>query len=398
MRASLQMCLLALASALLLTACGDGSKDRSNPAGEGYAGLGRSVSDDSVGDQGSDFAQPVRGQTLSFPDDFGPHPQHRIEWWYLTANLVTKSGEPLGLQWTQFRQAIQPRHPDQAAPDASQWPLESVYMAHAALSFAGEHHFEEKLARGDIGQAGAVAEPFEVWLDDWRLMPKTPDSEPDRGWLLSVNTDDWGYELHITQTESIVAHGEGGFSAKAADGQGSMYFSLVDLQIRGEVRIGDKRYSVSGIGWFDREWSSQFLKADQLGWDWFALHFNSGEKLMAFRLRQDDEHFYSGTWISTRQAPWHNDASGIAAVEIQADRTQALSPGQLQIEVIRSDDEGQAVPTQFRLRIPDKNVDLQVIGPEGRYWNDGLFPYWESPVRVSGSHEGVGYMELTGYE
>jgi predicted secreted hydrolase len=25
------------------------------------------------------------------------------------------------------------------------------------------------------------------------------------------------------------------------------------------------------------------------------------------------------------------------------------------------------------------------------------FPYWEGPIRFSGSHNGVGYLEMTGY-
>jgi Predicted secreted hydrolase len=30
-------------------------------------------------------------------------------------------------------------------------------------------------------------------------------------------------------------------------------------------------------------------------------------------------------------------------------------------------------------------------------WLATVFPYWEGPVRVQGSHQGVGYLELTGY-
>ena len=49
----------------------------------------------------------------------------------------------------------------------------------------------------------------------------------------------------------------------------------------------------------DREWSSQPLAADQKGWDWFSLHFASGEKLMLYRLRQKDGKDYPfGNWIS----------------------------------------------------------------------------------------------------
>ena len=48
----------------------------------------------------------------------------------------------------------------------------------------------------------------------------------------------------------------------------------------------------------DREWSSQPLASDQTGWDWLSLHFNSGEKLMLYRMRQTDGNNYaSANWI-----------------------------------------------------------------------------------------------------
>jgi len=159
-----------------------------------------------------------------------------------------------------------------------------------------------------------------------------------------------------------------------------MYFSLVDIRIDGTVTLGGNTLDVSGQGWFDREWSSQLLKTGQQGWDWFALHLEDGHKLMAFRLREDERNFLSGSWI----AP---DGS-----------VTSLEPDQIELtgRDWRASENGR-VPGQFRLQIPDHGVDISVSAPPGQYWNDGLYPYWESPVTVDGSHAGVGYMELTGY-
>ena len=338
----------------------------------GFAGLAEQVGD---ADE-SGFQQPQPGDELIFPDDWGPHPQHRIEWWYLTANLTTAEGEPLGLQWTQFRQALQPRPAEADPPPAENWPLEAAWMAHGAVSFEGDHRFEEKLARGDLGHAGATAEPFRVWLDDWRLASVPGTDE----WRLQVSGDDWRYDLRLSNTDRPVAHGEDGFSAKSASGEGSMYFSLVDLQIEGTVTLDGETLEVSGPGWFDREWSSQFLKAGQQGWDWFALHLDDGHKLMAFRLREEDGAFRSGSWIN----PEGN--------------VQSLTGDDLSISPSgwRDTPRGR-VPVEWRLRIPAQQLDITLEAPAGDYWNAGQFPYWESPLSVQGSHGGVGYMELTGY-
>jgi predicted secreted hydrolase len=358
-----------------LTAC-----TREEESGAGFAGLGASVEQSS--EEGPPFLQPSPGDRIELPQDLGAHPQHRIEWWYLTANLTTTDGEPLGLQWTQFRQALEPRPPGQDPPPASRWPLQSAWMANAAVSYRGEHVFLEKLARGDIGHAGAQAEPFQVWLDDWQLASSSLGegaSWPDE-WTLSVSTPDWGYELAIKPGREPVRHGDKGFSLKSDSGQGSLYFSFVDLAITGTVTFAGQTRQVEGTGWFDREWSSQFLQGEQQGWDWMALHLDSGDKLMAYRFREEESVFRFGTWIPKEGEP------------------VALRGEDLQLEVAGRRRTGRGeVPTDWRLRVPLAEVDVAVSAIAGNYWNAGRFPYWESPVRVSGSHQGRGYLELTGY-
>ncbi|MDX5433213.1 MAG: iron ABC transporter permease, partial [Halomonas sp.] len=75
--------LAALLAALWLAGCGEES-----PPGEtaGFAGLGQ---------EAGEFAQAQEGIRLSFPEDHAAHPDYRIEWWYLTANLEDERGEPL---------------------------------------------------------------------------------------------------------------------------------------------------------------------------------------------------------------------------------------------------------------------------------------------------------------
>src|ERR1700709_61490 len=66
----------------------------------GFAGLG------GRGGDGKGFTSVTPGKIFSFPADHGPHPDFRIEWWYVTANLVDRSGAAFGVQWTLFRQAM----------------------------------------------------------------------------------------------------------------------------------------------------------------------------------------------------------------------------------------------------------------------------------------------------
>ncbi|MGM0571575.1 lipocalin-like domain-containing protein [Marinobacter sp.] len=339
------------------------------PPERGFAGLAEEGQDEG-------FRQPAQGDRIRLPADWGAHPDYRIEWWYLTANLTTADGQPLGLQWTQFRQGLEPRSPETPAPDATLWPLQSAWMAHGAVSFDGQHWFDERFARGDIGQAGAMAAPLRVWLDHWQLTESA-----DRTWQLSASGNGWSYDLRLTPGDAVVRHGNKGFSAKTADGQGSMYFSLTDIAIEGEVVLDGQSHSVSGPGWLDREWSSQFLRSDQRGWDWFALRLDDGGRLMLFQVGDGDDAFRSGTWIDPRG------------------QVHSLAPDQIRLERTGYRNTGRGrVPVRWRVEVPSRSLALEIQAPSGEYWNDGLYPYWESPVSVSGSASGHGYMELTGYD
>jgi len=56
------------------------------------------------------------------------------------------------------------------------------------------------------------------------------------------------------------------------------------------------------------------------------------------------------------------------------------------------------VPTTWRVLLPDAGVDIVVTALNTQSWMDTSVPYWEGPVRVTGSHTGFGYLEMTGYE
>ena len=62
----------------------------------------------------------------------------------------------------------------------------------------------------------------------------------------------------------------------------------------------------------------------------------------------------------------------------------------------RSDD-GVAYPTRWRLQIPGHDLDLRVEAAFDDQEMRHTVRYWEGAVVVSGSHSGVGYLELSGY-
>src|SRR3979490_2835458 len=131
-----------------------GALGRKASLAQGFAGLGMS---------GQGFAPVTPGKTFSFPADHGPHPDFRIEWWYVTANLVDSTGAAHGAQWTLFRLASRP------GAQAEGWANQQIWMGHAAVTRADTHRYSEAFARGGGGQAGVEVKPFLAWIDCWQM-------------------------------------------------------------------------------------------------------------------------------------------------------------------------------------------------------------------------------------
>lgn len=354
--------LVALSFTLLL-----GCDSTEPPAPAGFAGLGS----EALG-----FSAVTRGEPLVFPDDFGAHPDYRIEWWYVTANLTDENGEQWGAQWTLFRQAMAPQNSSEVEAG---WQSAQVWLGHAALTRAGGHLHADRLARGGIGQAGVRAQPFEAWIDNWSL---GGDAGAQLSPLqVSATGKGFRYDLRLRSDAPLVLHGDRGFSQKSTRGQASWYYSQPFFQVDGQVQWQGETRRVSGKAWLDREWSSQPLAADQQGWDWFSLHLQDGSKLMLFRLRSNDNsHFYSGTWITPAGVAEPLDASAIRMTPLAQSKVA-----------------GRTLPTQWRLQIAHKNFDVTAQALNPNAWMGTGIPYWEGPVNIAGSHTGVGYLEMTGY-
>ena len=290
----------------------------------------------------------------------------------MTANLTDADGTVYGAQFTLFRQG--------AAPDPQRegWANQQFWLGHAALTTADQHLYAEKLGRGGIGQAGARAEPFEAWIDDWNFASTSASFSPLR---LHAAAPEFEYDLTLSTDAAMVLQGEDGYSVKSDRGQASYYVSQPFFAAEGTLRLGEQNIPVTGKAWMDREWSSQPLAPDQEGWDWFSLHLDSGEKVMLFRLRHTGgEHYFAGNWISP---------DGVSTPIAPAD----INMEPLDIARVAERD----IPVAWQLAISSRDLSIKTTALNPQSWNSSGFPYWEGPITYKGSHGGIGYLEMTGY-
>lgn len=334
----------------------------------------------------AEFARALEPRQLHFPLDHGPHLEYQTEWWYYVGNLQTPEGRHFGFQLTFFRRGLQPGEADRA----SSFGANHIYSAHLALTDTkgGQHRAWERYSRGAFGLAGAQASPYRLWLDDWSA--ESLDLQANVV-LLSGAEQDVSLDLTLRAAKPPALHGEGGLSRKGADpGNASYYVSITRMTAEGRLTLGGETHEVQGEAWFDHEWGTSALGPLAVGWDWFGLQLEDGRELMAFRIRQLDGSI--------------DPASAGTLIGPDGD-TEALTTEQVMIESLgswTSPENGATYPSGWRLRIPDRGLDL-TLQPQLRDQENRLsVVYWEGAVRVDGtslgdSIGGAGYVELTGY-
>lgn len=373
--------------------------NRTGPAGvspaDGRAGASGSPSSDSrggsaAGAPASDAARfewaPVRPDPpMAFPRDFGAHPDHRTEWWYVTGWLQRPGAPDCGVQLTFFRSRT--AHP---AANPSRFAPTGLVLAHAALALPerGRLLHAERAARAGNRLAGADERDTRVWIgagpQAWRL---EREATTDR-YRSVIATREFGFELDFDPGGPPLLQGDAGYSRKGpAPGQASRYYSRPQLAVSGRVRVGDSRIAVTGSAWFDHEWSSEILDERAAGWDWIGLNLDDGGALMAFRIRGRDGR---DVW---RDATLREGPDGPV-------RTR-LAPTFTPLRQWRSVRSGASWPVQMRVSVAGRDLELRPLFDDQELDARGStgITYWEGAVTAheGGRRIGRGYLELTGY-
>jgi len=337
----------------------------------------------------NEWRQAIGPWNWTFPRDHGSHPEFRTEWWYFTGNLNDLLKKSYGFQLTFFRQGLFSKARDRN----SSWSIRDVYLAHFTLTDVGQGQFwfSERASRKGPGLSGASERGMDLWLLNWR---GKMEGQKIR---LEARHQEMALSLDLYPRKPLVFHGLNGLSQKGpGKGQASYYYSYTDLEVEGRIKtpLSREPFQVNGIGWFDHEFGSNQLASNQIGWDWFSLHFSDGQDLMIYLLRKKDgtmELSSSGTLVKRSGEGVHLTLSDIR-VEV--------------LDYWKSSKSGGRYPSRWRIKVPSHKIELDVsplvssqeLLTEG---STGVI-YWEGAVEGSGRSAGQpitckGYIELTGY-
>ena len=228
----------------------------------------------------SPWTQATPGYVYSFPRDHASHPDKKIEWWYYTGNVKTADGRRFGYQITFFRIGI-----DYAPANPSKWAVRDLYMTHLAVSDAKgqRYRYAEKLSRGGPGLAGAGADRYYTWNDDWSagIRDQGRSGIRDRQHVLHAKSPQAGIDFVLDEGKSPVIHGINGINQKGAQpGNASHYYSLTRMPTKGTIAVDGETFQVTGETWMDHEFSTSFLEPEQRGWDWLSIQLSDNREIM----------------------------------------------------------------------------------------------------------------------
>ncbi|MEM9530231.1 MAG: lipocalin family protein, partial [Pseudomonadota bacterium] len=273
------------------------------------------------------------------------------------------------------------------AQNPDRWAAGQLYLAHFTVSDLsdGEFYTAERLARGAQGEAYAAADRLEVKVVDW-------SARAEGSALVLHSSAPWGaLELNLTPAAPLLLHGDRGLSPKGSGpGNASYYYSLPELTTTGAITMDGVRWSVDGVSWLDREWSTSVLSSEQVGWDWFSMNLGEGRYLMLFQLRDASgapDSYSAGTLVT----PASQHQLTAADFTLRPERRW------------RSPVSGVVYPVAWSIELPAQQLKLKVEPLLDEQELNLTFRYWEGAVRATGSLgaqpvRGQGYLEMTGYE
>ncbi|HEX4201455.1 MAG TPA: lipocalin family protein, partial [Chthoniobacterales bacterium] len=274
----------------------------------------------------------------------------------------------------------------QRTPVKSRFVMDDVKFAHFTVTDvrANRFHVAERTSRGAYGDAGFLSGSRLAWIDGWEL---------DFGQQFEAKAENAGcsIDLELDPEKQPVLQGQNGYSRKASSGDhASEYYSITRMRSQGSVVIDGQKFQVSGLSWFDREWSTNQLAPNQAGWNWLGIQLDDGSDFMIYQIRLKDgtiDPSSSGKWI---------DRDG---------HTVDIANGEFVLQPTRfwtTPDKRATYPIGWRLKIEKLGVDAEISTPvEDQELNVGV-RYWEGCVRISGTRnqqpvKGKGYLELTGF-
>lgn len=318
-----------------------------------------------------------------FPRDHGAHEQYRTESWRFAGTLGTENDRRLGVSLIVMRVALQAEQPD----SSSRWAARDVYAGLLTLADSGPGRVQahQRLARGALGLAGAESDPIRIRVEDW-LVEEVASGGRGAELRMKLDAGDVVLDLDLRRSESpVMVDGTG----QPGTGRAPPFAFYIEPRMGadGDIRIADGRMRVSGVLSLEHAWGELPLPGGPVARDRFTLFLDDGRELFCTRTHRIDG---SGTPAAT-------------GLLVERDgRVHVLAADQIDLVPVdhwASGRTGARYPVRWSLRVPQHDIELQLLplieDAEAELWE----VFWAGPVRLERSDAtvGEGFVRLRGY-
>ncbi|MEI7024402.1 lipocalin family protein [Paenibacillus sp. y28] len=352
---------------------------------------------------------------ISFPQAAADRPASNLEWWYCYAFLTGSAGRRYAVMVSFFRVGELPVHKGHYLISSFTCLDERKVQARSYLDRRLIHQLKGfyfpayfLLNPGDRSMwkqystllAGSLPSPH------LRMGPSSVQAKPPR---LIYGNYEWTFPHEekpdfdlLIQERSARLHLN--FTpvkpASLIDEHGTIngfrYASLTRNQVTGELQTPDGLQTVSGEGWFDRQWGRNYGLLLGTGWDWFGLQLKDGRDLLISRLH-----------------PANSELPEEPVAKLIHTNGEIVTVGRVGLQPLRywkSLYTGMKYPVEWQVDLPDLSISLHVapllnqqempiIGPLRAIWEGACTVTGESrgPQAARVRIRGKGFMELVGY-
>jgi predicted secreted hydrolase len=335
------------------------------------------------------YQNPYPVETVVLPRDDAAHPAP-IEWWYYTGHLSDEAGNEYGFELSFFK-AYAPPSIKLFGFLPAYVLAEKGHVAHFAITDKSSQTFE-KVEKADFWayEGRASSSDLDVKVANWYAR-RNPDGVSHDIYAMMGNRQ---LKLTLTPEKPAALHGNPPGIQSMGPGGVSYYLSYTRMKATGELStnctlIGCDSSSVTGQAWHDHQWGD-FDVSSYAGWDWFSVQFEDNTELMLYLIRKSD-----GTYSDEAGSFITSDGE---TIELKNEDFDVATTG----ETWESETTGAIYPVQWKITVPRYGIEVMVnpVMPDQEMntrASTGIV-YWEGAVDIVGSHEGVGYVELTNYD
>ncbi|VTU45472.1 lipocalin family protein [Variovorax sp. PBL-E5] len=302
---------------------------------------------------------------VNLPADDAPHGSG-MEWWYYNGILDAATGQ---------------RYAFHVAVFVANGLVKQTVMHVALTDLQTGQRYADQGRTGGL-PAQHVANGFDFRQDDWQVAGSGPSQKlraAFEGVSIALDlTDSHAPILHRaanSATPGLLDFGQSGIS---------YYYSRPRMAAKGEITVGGKPAQVSGDVWFDHQWGD--FDVLSLGWNWFALHLADGSDVMLYQLFDAQGH-------KVMTAGTVSNAKG--SVPLKPEDVE-LTP----VTTWTSPHTRIPYVVEWRVRLPSGVLNIKPFVADSEFdaGRTTANVYWEGPVKVTGSIDGQGFLELSGYD